>query len=269
MLKSMLKLSGPIVRINPHEVHCNDRHFIEEIYALGNRKRDKPLHQVLGSGVPRAHQVDMPNYVKKAKSDVDKGLDDGTTVFASLFTSDLPASEKTLQRLTEEGFSLFAAGTETVSWALTVATYHLLTKPAMLAKLTEEVNSVVDSSGELPTWTALEKLPYLGAVIKECLRLSYGLASRTSRIPTGEDLFYSGLWTPKGSGTSTRVEYVIPRGSAIGMSAVVAHHDEEVYPDSHSFIPERWLDEQNQLRKELDRSLLSFSKGSRGCIGIK
>lgn len=222
-----------------------------------------------GSNKPCAHQIDMPNYVKKAKNDVDKGLDDGTTVFASLFTSELPASEKTLQRLTEEGFSLFAAGTETVSWALTVATYHLLTKPAMLEKLTVEVNSVVDSSGELPSWTALEKLPYLGAVIKECLRLSYGLASRTSRIPTGEDLFYSGSWTPKGSGTSARVEYVIPRGSAIGMSAVVAHHDEEVYPDSHSFIPERWLDEQNQLRKELDRSLLSFSKGSRGCIGMK
>lgn len=42
---------GPIVRINPSEVHCSDRRFIEEIYAGGNRKRDKPVHQVLGSGV--------------------------------------------------------------------------------------------------------------------------------------------------------------------------------------------------------------------------
>lgn len=45
------EFQGPIVRINPHEVHCADRHFIEEIYAVGNRKRDKPLHQVRGSGV--------------------------------------------------------------------------------------------------------------------------------------------------------------------------------------------------------------------------
>jgi cytochrome P450 len=215
------------------------------------------------------YKVDMPNYVKRAQANIDKGIDDGTTVFGSVLQSDLPPSEKALQRLVEEGFSLFVAGTETVSWALTVTTYHLLTKPAILERLTAEVNGAVDSSGQLPQWAALEKLPYLNAVIHEGLRLSYGLASRTSRIATGEDLVYRGNWTPKGSKTSTGVEYVIPRGYAIGMSAVITHHDESVYPDSHSFIPERWLDEKNQHRKELDRALLSFSKGSRGCIGIK
>lgn len=40
---------GPIVRINPDEVHCADSNFIEEIYAVGNRKRNKPAHQVSGS----------------------------------------------------------------------------------------------------------------------------------------------------------------------------------------------------------------------------
>ena len=211
----------------------------------------------------------MPNYVKKAQADIDNGLDNGTTVFGSLLQSDLPQSEKSLQRMTEEGFSLFAAGTETVSWALTVITYHLLAKPAMLEKLSAEVGQVVDRSGQLPNWAALEKLPYLGAVIYEGLRLSYGLASRTSRIPIGEDLIYRGDWTPKGNQTSVKAEYVIPRGYAIGMSPVITHHDENVYPDSHAFLPERWLDEKNQHRKELDRTLLAFSKGSRGCVGIK
>ncbi|KAK6218825.1 hypothetical protein LQW54_002751 [Pestalotiopsis sp. IQ-011] len=37
---------GPIVRINPNEVHCNDPSFVDEIYAVGGRKRDKPIHQV-------------------------------------------------------------------------------------------------------------------------------------------------------------------------------------------------------------------------------
>ncbi|GAB1311033.1 Trichodiene oxygenase [Madurella fahalii] len=400
-IQKMHEKYGPLVRINPHEVHCNDRHFIDEIYAGGSRKRDKPEHQVRGSGVAEratfsttnhdVHRmrrnalnkffsraqvsrleptvrdlaerlcekiltvgkegpfdvttalslfttdvitgyclgenlgliaqkgwepnfreplfaqlklvylfrffpwlrhagfamamftkrlsedmetlfnvliVDMPNYVKRAKANVDKGIDDGRTVFGSVLQSDLPPSEKTLQRLVEEGFSLFVAGTETVSWALTVVTYHLLTKPAILEKLTAEVRSVVDSSGQLPQWAALEKLPYLGAVIHEGLRLSYGLASRTSRIATGEDLVYRGTWTPKGRKSPTQVEYVIPRGYAVGMSAVITHHDESIYPDSHSFIPERWLDEKNQHRKELDRALLAFSKGSRGCIGI-
>lgn len=214
-------------------------------------------------------QVDMPNYVKKAQANVEEGKDSGKTVFGSVLQSDLPPREKALQRLVEEGFSLFVAGTETVSWTLTVVAYHLLTQPAILQKVTAEVRSVIGESGDVPDWTALEKLPYLGAVIHEGLRLSYGLAGRTARIATGEDLIYRGTWNPKGASSSQSVEYVIPRGQAIGMSAVTTHHDEEVFPDSHSFIPERWLDEKNQHRKELDRALLSFSKGSRGCIGIK
>jgi hypothetical protein len=44
------KSLGPIVRISPNEVHCSDSQFIDEIYPLGSRERDKPLHQVRGSG---------------------------------------------------------------------------------------------------------------------------------------------------------------------------------------------------------------------------
>ena len=211
----------------------------------------------------------MPNHVKKAKAEKEAGImKEGRTIFGSLLESDLPPSEKTVQRLTDEATSLFAAGTETISWALTVITYHTLSKPEILESLTAEIAPLVDSSGELPSWVALERLPYLGAVIYEGLRLSYGVASRTSRIPTGEDLVYRGVWTPMGSKTSTRAEYVIPRGYAIGMSSAITHHDESVFPDSHSFLPERWLDEKNQHKKELGRCLLSFSKGSRACIGI-
>lgn len=51
-LRAMLiKCLGPIVRISPNEVHCNDSNFIDEVYAIGTRKRDKPIHQVRGSGM--------------------------------------------------------------------------------------------------------------------------------------------------------------------------------------------------------------------------
>lgn len=211
----------------------------------------------------------MPNYVKRAQANVESGKDDGRTVFGSLLQSDLPPSEKALPRLVEEGFALFAAGTETISWALTVITYHVLTKPAILEKLTAEIGGIIDEPGQLPDWADLEKLPYLGGVVYEGLRLSYGLANRSSRIAPGEDLIYRGSWVPENRKTPTQVEYVIPRGFAVGMSQVITHHDESIFPDSHAFFPERWLDDKNQHRKELDRALLTFSKGSRGCLGIK
>jgi len=47
------------------------------------------------------------------------------------------------------------------------------------------------------------------------------------------------------------------------MTSVLLHHDEKIFPDSHTFDPERWVD-----NPRLDRYLVSFSKGSRSCIGM-
>ena len=102
-----------------------------------------------------------------------------------------------------------------------------------------------------------EKLPYLGAVIQEGLRLSYGVAIRTARIATEETLVYRGEWNKK------PVECIVPPGYAIGMSAVITHHDESVFPNSDAFIPERWLDDENQRRREVERGMFAFNKGSR------
>lgn len=48
-IKAMHEAYGPIVRISPDEIHCNDPGFSDEIYAVGSRKRNKPKHQVNGT----------------------------------------------------------------------------------------------------------------------------------------------------------------------------------------------------------------------------
>jgi cytochrome P450 len=58
-------------------------------------------------------------------------------------------------------------------------------------------------------------------------------------------------------------DWLIPPGTPVGMTSVLVHHDESIFPDSRKFLPERWIGHPN-----LDRYLLSFSKGSRICIGI-
>lgn len=212
----------------------------------------------------RTLQIDIPNRVYKTKADLDAGIRfERPTIIGDLLESELAEHEKKPERLADEAVSVVGAGTETTSWALAVITYHLLDKPSLLTKLRKELSGVVEDMQRLPPWTVLEKLPYLGAVINEGLRLSYGVSSRTARIPTQEDLLYRGEFNKK------PVELVIPRGYAIGMSAVITHHDEDIFPDSHSFIPERWLNEKNEMRKEVERGMLAFSKGSRACLGKK
>ncbi|ROW14033.1 hypothetical protein VPNG_04067 [Cytospora leucostoma] len=208
--------------------------------------------------------VVLPNRIEKTRKDAEAGIvREREAVYLDIFKSTaLPESEKTMPRLSGEGMALMNAGTDTSGWAITVMTYHVLSKPAVLARLTAELEEAGLNEDNL-SWAALEKLPYLSGVIQEGLRLSYGVSARSPRIPTEEDLVYRG--ESKGEG---KVEYFIPRGWAIGCSAAVMHHNEDVFPDSHTFKPERWFDEEGNKRKDLEKCLLSFSRGSRQCLGM-
>lgn len=212
----------------------------------------------------------VPQHVAKARRDVEAGVHyERATIFQTLLESDLGAGEKTAKRLHADATAVLGAGTETTSWALAVATFHLLAAPARLARLRAALEPHVsaDPRVPLPPGPELEaSVPYLAAVVLEGLRLSYGVAARTAREPSPsqpQPLVYRGEFRKR------PVELVLPPGYAIGMSAVLAHHDETLFPDSHAFRPERWLDERGERRRDLEKGLLAFSKGSRACLGKK
>lgn len=50
------------------------------------------------------------------------------------------------------------------------------------------------------------------------------------------------------------------------MDSYIVHHNEDLFPSSHEFDPTRWL---VPNAKELDKYLVSFSAGSRQCLGMK
>jgi cytochrome P450 len=49
------------------------------------------------------------------------------------------------------------------------------------------------------------------------------------------------------------------------MSSYMVHTDENIFPDPFTFNPDRWIGNVKQLEKYL----VSFSKGSRQCLGMK
>jgi cytochrome P450 len=169
------------------------------------------------------------------------------TIFHDLLEADLPESEKETGRLAEEAVLLVGAGTHTSSWCLTVIAFHLLSKPTLLRRLKDELKSV----GSKPALHDLEKLPFLTGVLKEGLRLGYGTTVRSARIAPDTAL-KCGTWT-------------IPPGTPVSMTIPLTHHNESVFPDSDAFDPDRWIGDD---AKQLDRYLVSFSRGSRGCLGI-
>ena len=138
-------------------------------------------------------------------------------------------------------------GTESTAKSLTIIHYHLIANPAILAKVRAELHTVSNTA----SWTQLEQLPYLNAVITEGNRLSFGVTSRTCRTAPDEALQYK--------------QYTIPPGTPLSMTTLCAHTDKDVFPDPWEFKPDRWLGLEGLERRKYQ---MAFSKGGRKCIGI-
>ena len=178
-------------------------------------------------------------------------------IFHDILQSKLPESDKTVGRLSEEALTMIGAGTMTTSWILSVATYHLIVSPRILRKLKAELKSAITDPDKIVPIEVLESLPYLAAVVKEALRLGDGTVTRLQRISPEKHMLF--VDNRSGSGK----EYLIPPQTPVGMTSFLIHHDESIFPEAKSFIPERWIENPG-----LSRFLVAFSKGSRSCLGI-
>jgi len=180
---------------------------------------------------------------------------DHPTLFHELLYSDLSEDEKSVKRMVQEAQVIVSAAILTSSWAAAVASFHIINTPDILRKLRAELVEAIPDPLTLLDWQNLEHLPYLTGCIKEGIRLSYGISSRMPRMAR-QDLKYK--------------DWVIPAGTPISMTIVNMNHDEEIFPHSHKFIPERWVN--NPTTKDgqpLDRYFVGFGKGARQCIGLK
>ncbi|KAK2766809.1 hypothetical protein FQN54_006123 [Arachnomyces sp. PD_36] len=174
------------------------------------------------------------------------------TVFSTILDSDLPEAEKTAERLKDEGQSLVGAGSETTARSLSLVTFYLLRDKSILRRLRGELRTVdIDDPTDL--LSRLEKLPYLTAIVQEGIRLNHGVTTRLPRI-SHEPIRYK--------------DWEIPAGTPVSESNYFVHMDEEIFPEPREFKPERWIKAQEDGFR-LDRYLVSFSKGSRQCVGIK
>ncbi|KAL2850213.1 cytochrome P450 [Aspergillus pseudoustus] len=189
------------------------------------------------------------------------------TIFHEILDSKLPPEEKTLPRLADEAAVTLAAGTLTTAWDLTVAMYHIVADPSIARKLRAElVDAIPDPAVHTPL-PVLENLPYLRGCVQEAIRLGKGVPGRINQIATEETMAVpvpslTDGNTPERKQQQTQI--TIPPGTPTSMTVYIVHHNETLFPDSHSFRPERWL----QGDARIEKYLFGFGKGTRGCAGI-
>ncbi|POR34245.1 Uncharacterized protein TPAR_05573 [Tolypocladium paradoxum] len=189
--------------------------------------------------------------VHKAKAADHEKHENSTSIFSNILNSDMPESERAHERLGREAQVLLAAGTASVARTLGVASFYILARPEIRQRLEAELKDTMSGwPDKVPTWAELEKLPFLQAIIYESLRLVYGIMNRLPRVSPDVPVQYK--------------DYTIPIGVPVGIASYFLHTDPEVYPSPHEFKPERWI---GNINPAMHRSLVSFSRGSRNCVG--
>ncbi|XP_038140011.1 cytochrome P450 1B1 [Cyprinodon tularosa] len=146
---------------------------------------------------------------------------------------------------------IFGASQDTLSTALQWIILILVKYPEMQARLQQEVDRVVDRV-RLPAIEDQPQLPYVMAFIYEVMRF-------TSFVP---------LTIPHSTLTDTSVMgYTVPKNTVIFVNQWSINHDPAIWSNPESFNPERFLDPQGALNKDLTSNVLIFSLGRRRCIG--
>jgi cytochrome P450 len=172
---------------------------------------------------------------------------DGGTDMLSLLLSarDEQGQRLSAGELRDELVTLMVAGHETSATTLAWAFERVLVHRNVLARVRDELASIT-KGGEIDV-TAIDKLDYLDAVVRETLRQRPILAfvARRTTVP-----FEIG-------------EYRVSPGTFLCPAIHLAHARAESYPEPDRFMPERFLG------KKMDPyAWLPFGGGGRRCLGM-
>ncbi|MFC6063523.1 cytochrome P450 [Streptomyces ochraceiscleroticus] len=155
----------------------------------------------------------------------------------------------TTQEVRDEAATLWAAGHETTSTALTWTWYLLSRSPEARERLTAELDEVL--GGRPPTIDDYDRLPWTRQIIKEALRL------------------YPPAWLIPAVARdgATLADTRIPPGTVVWCSQWTTHRDPRWFPEPTRFRPERWDPEAPDPVP--DHAWYPFGGGQRTCLGAR
>jgi cytochrome P450 len=111
-----------------------------------------------------------------------------------------------VDHIVDEAYGLTVAAAETTGNAMAMCAFHVLYNPNIYAKLRKELLEAFPNPTAPLDFLSLEKLPYLTGVVKEGLRLSYGVIYPLPRVVSQGGASYNGVYIPEGVSGSDKVQ---------------------------------------------------------------
>ncbi|KAL1680385.1 cytochrome P450 [Schizophyllum commune] len=245
------------------------REFVGSMWPLGEIWQDnttKPMKVVNSYIEPIVHAaIEREEERKKARApgadvktqqvamEESKEVEDDDTLLSHLVKM---TSDPTV--LKDETLNIMIAGRDTTAGTLSFILYFLTQYPTALARLREEVLTVVGPH-RTPTYEDIREMKFMRAVINETLRL-YPIVPFNTRESVKET-----VWP---SPDPNLPPIYIPAGTETPYSVFMMHRRKDLWgSDAEEFDPDRWLDE--RVHKYLGHTFafLPFNAGPRICLG--
>lgn len=157
-------------------------------------------------------------------------------------------------QLRDELMTMLSAGHETTANAMAWTLYLLSKHPAVLRRLEEEVDGLLDRPGDAPTVEQLKSLSYADQVLSESMRLFPPVWAVARRAEIDDEI----------------LGYSVPKDSYTVMCSWVVHRDPNLWDNPEGFDPDRFSPERLAAAKERGRirtAYFPFASGPRKCIG--
>ncbi|KAA1476606.1 cytochrome P450 [Dentipellis sp. KUC8613] len=148
--------------------------------------------------------------------------------------------------------TLYVAGSDTTATVMSWLLLALVAYPDVQRRAQNELDTVIGHS-RIPTFADFDHLPYIQAVVKECIRWK-------AIIPFGiphcalQDDWYNGMFIPKGTICIANLQAM--------------NHDPRVFgSDTAQFNPGRYLDATGAMKASSSDDHYTFGFGRRICVG--
>jgi cytochrome P450 len=197
-----------------------------------------------------ARKIDYINqvimrYIEQARNDA--SVQDNLLAFLFNTVDEETGERMSDAQLCDEVKTLFLAGYETTSIALTWAFDFLAHHPDVMSKLRAEVVAVLGERE--PAFEDVPKLTYARMVLQEAMRL---------RPPS--------FWTARTAVADDEIDgHTIQAGTTVVSLNYMYHHHPEQWIEPETFDPDRFLPERSADRHPF--AWLPFGLGQRQCIG--